>query len=400
MPHVILLGSDPGLAQRVQRLAGHQTTVLDRGRMDELAHLDGLHSLLSSKNGYLADVVILGPELPVAESLSLAEAIAASFPAIQLVLVAEPDTDLVLRAMRSGVRDIVPGAIGEDELQALLDRVGTNAISRVNSRTEGLAPPTRDKHRVIVVAAPKGGVGKSTIATNLAAALAKDAPMETVLVDLDLQFGNVGTLLDLVPLHTIDDAFESSAASDTLILKTFLTVHPSGFYVLCGAVSPTLSENIAVDQVKHLLQQLSSQFQHIVVDTASGVDEITLTAIGAATDLVLVSSMDGTSASAVRKEMALLKKLDIIPSSRHILLNLADRRSGMDVRQVEAAIGMPVEVVVPRSLDVPVAANHGQTVMETRARGGVGKAIRHLVTRLRADEELEMANKHRGIEVA
>lgn len=399
MTRVLLLATDPELTERMEGLPGLRAACLDGDQIAEIVRLGGLKGIVGPDPDHMPDIVVLGDGCPLADSLSIAESLEALHVGIRFVLIAEPDTDLVMRAMRVGIRDIVPASISQDEIKVLIHNLASRA-SRPGSRRGEERPEPDNSNRVIVVTAPKGGVGKSTIATNLAAALAKEAPMETVLVDLDLQFGNVATLMNLQPLHTIDDAFESTAALDTLILKTFLTVHHSGFYVLCGAISPTLRDGITADQVKHLLQQLSSQFANIVVDTSSGVDAITLGAIETATDLVFVSSMESTSTGALRKQMRLLDELDAMPASRHIVLNFADRHSGVDVRQVEASIGAPVEIVVPRTFDVPVAANLGHTLVDTHSRGVVPKAIRNLVARIREDVGLELASKHRGIEVA
>ena len=397
---VMILGAERSFVERVQSIPGHQAIGLDRVAIDALARVDGLDSLVTMDER-VADVVMLGPEIPLSESLSMAESIGMRFPATLLVLVAEPDTDLVLRAMRSGVRDIVSSGIDQGELASLLQQTDVKVASRSKLHERDAGLPLVDPHRVVVVAAPKGGVGKSTIAANLAAEFAKGAPRETVLIDLDLQFGNAASLLDLEPLHTIDDAFFGSAAAmDTLILKTYLTVHRSGFYVLCGATSPTLKETVTVDQVTRLLRQLSIQFPNIVVDTASGVDELTLAAIAAATDLVMVSSMDVTSTKALRRELDLLRHLDLMPASTHVVMNFADRSSGVETREVESRIGMPIDAVLPRSLDVSVLANLGRTVMDARPRSAFAKAIRHVATRVRADEKLVAGSKHRRIEVA
>lgn len=398
MSHVVLLGSDQGLVQRVQSIPDHVVTAHDRDQVDELSHIDGLESVLTASDGALADVVFFGVEIPVAVSLTMAESIAFTYPTMEIVLVAEPDTHLVLRAMRSGVRDIVPAAVSEDELKVLLHRVSENVAVRIVAPQVEVASVPADPHRVIVISGPKGGVGRSTIATNVAVALSRNAPMDTVLIDLDLQFGDAGGLLNLTPVHTIADAFRSAASSDTLILKTFLTVHPSGFYVLCCADAPGVADSITAEQTKHLLQQLSAQFRYVVVDTAAGIDVHTLGAIEEATDLVLVSSMDVSSTRALRREIDLLNELDIVPSSRHVVVNFADRSAGLGVREVEAAIGLPIGVIVPRSRDVQLANDLGEALMNRKHGGPVVQAFDSLIKLIRADEELARgSSKHRGV---
>jgi len=397
MTRVLLLATNPGLTQKVKSLPGHEVVVMDIDQVSDIVRSGGLESLLGGAAVEVPELVIIGEGIQLGESISMAGTIDASYPDVGIVLVAEPEAQIVLHAMRAGVRDIVPPSIAQDELKVLMHRLSRN-MSRATSRD--VEPVEKDQSRIIVIASPRGGTGKSTVATNVAVALANAAPLDTVLVDLDLQFGDVGTLLNLKPVHSIADAFESSAVHDNLILKTFLTVHPSGFYVLCAAESPTVSDKVSADQVGHLLQQLSSQFRYIIVDTSSGLKESTMTAIEAASDLVLVSTMDLASSRAMRKEISLLAELDLLPKARHIVLNYADRHSGVGVREIESSLGLPVDVVVPRSYDVLYAGNVGESVMTNKGASRVGKAIHQLVRRIQAGEEADIRNKHRRIEVA
>jgi pilus assembly protein CpaE len=372
--------------------------VLNRDQVADLVRSGGIEVLLGGGAVDAPELVVFGEDIPVSESFSMARTIDASYPDVEVVLVAEPEAELVRFAMRAGIRDIVPPSTGPDELKVLMHRASDNVISRVSSRP--VAPePSADRRQIIVVASPRGGTGKSTIASNVAVALAKTAPMETVLVDLDLQFGDAATLLNLKPENSIADAFESAGGVHNLILKTFLTVHPAGFYVLCADESPTGGDKVTADQVKHLLGQLSSQFRNVVVDTASGLNKHTMTAFEAATDLVLVSTMNLASTRAMRKEIDVLTDRGLLPGSCHVVLNFADRHAGVGVREIESALGMPVDVVIPRSNDVLHAGNAGVTLMARKSGGQVGKALRQLVKRIHTEEEANVGSRHRGIEV-
>ena len=143
-------------------------------------------------------------------------------------------------------------------------------------RRRGLAPQASEHvdhggaGRVIAVMSPKGGVGKTTVATNLAVGLGKTAPMSVVIVDLDLQFGDVASGLLLEPEFTITDAVMGAASQDSMVLKTYLTVHPAGIYALCAPRTPVEMDRITAAHVSHLLEQLRQEFRYIVVDTAPG----------------------------------------------------------------------------------------------------------------------------------
>lgn len=394
MAFIVTLGAAPDLVDRVRSIPGHVVVAHDRAEMDDLARVKGLESVLTVCNNTLADMVILGEEQPIAEALSVATSIGKMYPRITRVLIAdEADEDLVFRAMRSGIRDIVAGDASEDELKVLMHRASRTPTV---ARREDVLSKLNDLHRVIVVTGPKGGVGRSTVATNVAIGLARSAPMDTVLVDLDLKFGDAGELLGITPSHTIAEAFGSAGALGGKILRTLLTVHHSGLHVLCSGESPAAADEMSAAQVRLLLQQLSNQFRYVVVDTAAGLNEHTIAAIEEASDLLLVSSMDLSIARAVRLEHDILVEREIAPGSRHVVMNLADRSSGTDVREMETAIGLPIEIVVPRSRAVRLGNDVGRPVMERKRRGPAVRAFERLTDLIELNERSTPSNKHRG----
>lgn len=391
MTSILLLGASAEMNGVVTSIPDHRVTAVDRTDVEHLARPETIQKLLQMDSGGMPDVVILGDAIPVGEALSIAQMLDSGFPGLELMLVAEADTDTALRAMRVGVREIFPPTISNDELKVLLHRSGSSVSRRLSPHLGGTGTALVENGRVIVVASPKGGVGKSTIAVNLAVSLAAEGPMETVLVDLDIQFGDTAALLNLKPTHSIADAFSTAAALDTLVLKTFLTVHPAGFYVLCGSESPTVGDNVSSEHVKRLLTQLSSQFRNVIVDTSAGLNEHTLAALEEANDVILVSTMDVSSIRALRKEIDVLTELSLLPSSRHVVLNMSDRYSGLVVRDVEEVVGMQVNVVIPRSAQVPVSGNRGESLMQAKRMGPAAKALVQLVNRFGPEAQQESA---------
>ena len=348
---------------------------------------------------HVPDIVVLGPQVSRQTAMSLASMLDAMAPQITVVLVAEPTADVMLEAIRAGVRDVLPPEASDEEYRIMLLKAHDHATRRtVRRATEEPAEIRVVESRVVVVASPKGGVGKSTIAVNLAVGLARQAPQDVVLVDLDLQFGDVATHLDLKPAHSLADAFASRGGLDTLLLKTFLTAHPAGFYALCGSESPAAADKIGPKQVRELLASLASQFRYVIVDTGSGLDEPTLAALEEANDAVFVSSMDVASVRNVRKEIEVLATLNILPARRHLLLNFADRQAGLSVRDVEAVVGLPVNVVVPRSPEVALSSNRGVPVLMEKKGGPAAKAMNNVVRRLEDDGSAKTGGfAHKGV---
>lgn len=335
--------------------------------------------LLTALNGH-PEVLLLGPGFAMDDVLRLATVFDVQYPEVSLILVGDLEPNVVVHAMRSGIRDILSPTADPDQIRLVVDRACQAYAAR--ARTFQPAPPTsREKGLVIGVFSPKGGVGKTTVATNLAIGLGKLAPAGVVIVDLDLQFGDVASGLYLNPEHTILDAVSASASLDPLVLKAFLTVHPSGIYALCAPRNPADADLVSPDQVAHLLDQLAMTFQFVVVDTAPGLPELGLTAMEACTDVVWVTGMDIPSVRGLRSGLDVLNQLNILPADRHVVLNSADARTGLSVADIEATIGAPVDISVPRSKAVAFSTNSGVPVIHGARSDRAAKSLQSLVQR-------------------
>jgi pilus assembly protein CpaE len=360
----------------------------------------GTDDVFKELTGAPPEVMILGPGVSPDEALKLATVFDLQYPEISLLLVAEPSPEIVLRAMHSGIRDVVTPEIEVNELRILLER----ACLASASRRRGMQPAAesgQDRGRVIAVMSPKGGVGKTTVATNLAVGLGALAPMSVVIVDLDLQFGDVASGLLLEPEHSITEAVHGAAAQDSMVLKAFLSVHPSGIYALCAPQKPSESDYITADHVTRLLNQLATEFKYVVVDTAPGLGEHCLATLELATDGVWVCGMDVPSIRGLRKCFSVLRELQLLPQGRHTVLNFADRKSGISVQDVEATIGVPVDTVIPRSRNLPFSTNRGVPVLQGTTRDSATKGLKKLVERFDPRLETVTPNKlHRRVVVS
>ncbi len=379
MSRVVLAAADADLSARVRAAADGDAHELPAGRLPG----DPARLFEQLVDGELPEVLVIGPEAAAAEVLGLAARLDVQCPGISVVLVADPSPELWQAAMRAGIRDLVSPAANPAELRAAIDRAADAATGR-RRVLRPVEDTARYTGRVITVASPKGGVGKTTVATNLAVGLTAAAPQSTVLVDLDVQFGDVAYALGLVPEYTLPDAVHGPASEDTMVLKTFLTQHPSGLYAVCGAESPAAGDRVTADDVSRLLAALAREFRYVVVDTAPGLSEQTLAALDRATDVVMLSSMDVPGVRGLRKELDVLRELCMIPAGRHVVMNFADPKNGLSVRDVETAIGTGVDVVLPRSTAVPVSTNQGVPLLQSGGRDPMTKELRRLVARFAA----------------
>ena len=397
MSRVVLAAADEDLALRIKHACDGDVTVLPPGRLPA----DPARLFEQLVDGELPDVLVLAPDgAQMGEALALASRLDVQAPGISVVLVARAMPELWPVAMRAGIRDVLSPDLDEDRLRAAIDR----AASAASGRRRILRPveeTARYTGRVITIASPKGGVGKTTVSTNLAIGLTNAAPQSTVLVDLDVQFGDVASALGLAPEYSLPDVVHGPASEDTMVLKTFLTQHPSGLYAVCGAESPAAGDTVSGADVSRLLALLAREFRYVVVDTAPGLSDQTLAALDRATDVVMLSSMDVPGVRGLRKELDVLRELCMIPAGRHVVMNFADPKGGLSVRDVETTIGTGVDVVLPRSKNVPASTNQGVPLLQSGRRDPMAKELRRLVSRFAATPLMKPGRyraKHRAAE--
>ena len=379
-PSLALLSPNAELDARLRAVSGHDSD-LRRWQNDYTAGDPARIAAELAEDG--VGVVCIGPELDGKKALALAEAFDLDHPDVSVVLLpAQADHDLWDGALRVGVRGVVTIDSPDDELRSVI----SGAIDAASRRRRAAVAPAEPKMRprTIVVIGPKGGAGKTMVSVNLAVDLAKAKPGEVALIDLDLQFGDVPSSLQLEPEHTLADIVRSRVPLDGTALKVYLTPHPSGLWALAGPDQPQHADDIDAGTAGEIVRVLSGEFPLVVVDTSAGLDEPTLAALEHATDILLVSTMDVSSIRALRKELDVLEQLGINEPRRHLMLNRADSKVGLNVRDVEAVLGMSVDLAVPSSRTVPLAVNQGVPLIESDPRGPVTRQLEAFATRFTA----------------
>lgn len=385
MSNIVLATASADLEERVRHATGGAVRCLPPGPLP----VDPPHLFQQLADGPRPEVVMLDATAGSADqALTLADLFQRQCPDIAVVLISDAGDEIALPAMRAGVRDVVNPAAEVPHFRWVLDRAGHLARHAHALPAAGPSAGTSDEDhrggRVIGVVSPKGGVGKTTVATNLAVGLAQTTALPTVLVDLDVQFGDVASALDLDPEHSLLETVQGPATRDTMVLKTFLTQHASGLYVICAPPTPAAADNVTGQDVSRLLEMLASEFAYVVVDTAPGLSEHTLAALDRSTDLVLMTSMDVPGVRGLRKEVDILGELKMIPDRHQVVLNFADRHSGLSTDDVEATIRTGVDLVLPRSKAVPISVNQGIPLLQSGVRDPMTKQLRRLVEQVAA----------------
>jgi pilus assembly protein CpaE len=385
MSRILLCSAAPDLADRLREalvvVDGGQHQLVEVALVPPMAEPAVLwqDSVDGPPQVVLLDCTLLG----TAGSLGLAARLDHQCPSLSVVLVSDAGSEVALAAIRAGATDILHPAAEQAELQHVIRRAVELAAVRTAQQL-GAPPPALipSTGKVISVISPKGGVGKTTVATNLAVGLARLAPQATVLVDLDIQFGDVASGLNLDPEYFLPSAVDGPAARDTMVLKTVLTLHETGLYVIAAPESPVEADGISAADVRQLLRSLSHEFRYVVVDTAPGLSDHTLAVMDETTDAVLISSMDVPGLRGLRKEIETLRSLDLLGQRRQLVINFADASAGLSTADIEATIGASVDVMLPRSRAVPASVNLGVPLLQSGARDPMTKQLRVLVQRL------------------
>ncbi len=322
-------------------------------------------------------LVVLGPTVPISEAVAFAAQERLHRPSLGVVLLrGEVALEVLAEAIRAGVREVV--AVGDP---AAADEACARSLEL--SRRLGAVVPDAPaaQARIVTVFAGKGGVGKSTVATNLAATLADGGRRRVLLVDLDLQFGDIGILLQLVPERGITDAIAMAGRLDTEALRSLITPYRPGLDALLAPAGPAEGDHVSRELVREVLTVARSAYDFIVIDTAPYVSDQLLTALDVTDWFVLVVTPDLPTLKSVRLTLDMFDLLEYPKERRLTLLNRADSEVGLSVADIEKAVGSAMSVLMPSSRDVPVSVNRGVPLAVDKPHHPVAQAIRQLADR-------------------
>lgn len=361
---VIIVGSDPEFGAKLAPL------LTERGY--EVVCADPTCDPTELAVQRQAVVVVLGPSVPVETMLATAQRFSDMESRPEVVAVgAAVDTELMRRAMRAGVHDML--CVGEQTWADITAAVDDAAKEVLGRRVEA-AEPAEAGGRIIAVMGTKGGVGKSVVATNLAACMAA-AGRNVVLVDLDLHSGDTGIMLSLEPVHTIRDAAIASDRLDESMLGGLLTAHGCGARVLLAPARPEDCDVISATRVAKILALLAGMADEVVVDTPSAWDETTLAAVDASDRILAITGMDVPSIKNTAVMLSRLKQLGRLNGNLQVVLNRADSKVLIEEKEVEKALGHSVSVRVPSDRAVPRSVNKGVPIVIEAPRSAVAKAL-------------------------
>ena len=316
------------------------------------------------------DVVLMDINMPDMDGIAATELLSTAAPGTAVVMMSvQGEADYLRRSMLAGAREFLVKPFSSDELTASIRQVSSRERDK-QSRIGVLAPagPSQAKGTsdgtdglVVAVFSPKGGVGRTTVAVNLAVAAATELGKKVVVMDGSFQFGDVGVLLNLNPKSkSIADLIPELEVGELDSIDTFVINHTSGVRVLLAPPSPEMAEMITPAGVKKVLDTLRRTHDLVVVDCTAFFNDTTLAILDAADVILTMLSLEITSIKNMRLFLEVAEQLGYESGKVRLVLNRADSTLGIRVADVEHSIGRKVDdTIVSDGRSVVYALNRG-----------------------------------------
>ncbi len=323
---------------------------------------------ISSAMELRPDVIVLDINMPGMDGIEAAELITQRQPSAAIIMMSvHGEAEQLRRALQAGAREFLVKPFSSDEFSETIKRVYEREFAR-RQQFEANMPTSKatasveeiEDHQVIAVFSPKGGAGRTTIATNLALALQKEADATVCLVDANLQFGDVGVLLNLNPKNrSIMDAV-SDGEPEADVLDSVIIEHSTGIRVVLAPPSPEGADLISPAALRQVVDHLKTRFDYVVVDLPAGLNDHALTVMDAADQIVILAALEITAIKNLRLFLEVADQLEYDRSKLRIVINRSDAAQGIRLADVEASIRRSVDgTIVSDGRLAVMAVNRG-----------------------------------------
>jgi pilus assembly protein CpaE len=334
------------------------------------------------------DLVLLAADLSVQDGFATAELLASSSLPGQSILLSEgAHPDDLRRAMRAGAREHLPWPCSDADLRETLRAVHEDSLRRQSPNFAAAADP-RAQPRILAVSGAKGGIGKTTLAVNLAAALAAETGEPTVLLDLYTQFGDAAMLLNLTPRRTLADLVRLNPIElDERLLEDHLERHSSGLRLLAGATAPLPLDALTPAGLDRILSLLKNSHRYVVLDVPPVLHATTLHALTHAHDVLLIANLfDLTTLADSRLWVEAVAGQYVARESVQVLLNRVAPHNRLQIPDIERTLGQAAACLVPNDGKlVPHSVNAGVPFVLSHPTSRVAQSVYGLARRLAAD---------------
>jgi pilus assembly protein CpaE len=340
------------------------------------------------------DVVLMDINMPEMDGIKAAEILSTEMPAIGIIMMSvQSEQDYLRRAMLAGAREFLVKPCSGDDLVRSIRHVYRLEASKRAMATAVPAPGTAALHgqgtgedgesrngKIITIVSPKGGVGRTSVAANLAVALKLATQKKVALFDGSLYFGDLGVMLNMLSTKTIVDLVDHMEDLDADLLNDIMITHSSGVKVLLAPPQPEMAELVTAEHVRRILVEIAAGFDYVIVDTWPSFAEAVLTAMDLADDILLIMTLEMTAIKDVKLYLEVVDKLNYPPEKVKLVLNRAGSVGGIKVEAVEETLRH--KVAVGLSNDGPammMAVNQGVPLVISAREHPFSKDVYRLV---------------------
>jgi len=326
------------------------------------------------------DVIVMDINMPGMDGVAAAEIISQRLPTSPIIMMSvHGEAEQLKRAISAGAREFLVKPFSGDEFSESIRRVYEREVGRRVQLAEEMsqAPaPTKHTdegdHQVIAVFSPKGGAGRTTIATNLAVAIHQATGARVCLVDANLQFGDVGVLLNLNPKNqSIIDTVERGEP-DGDVVDSVVIDHSTGIRVLLAPPAPEGADLVTPAYLRKILEHLRATHDYVIVDLPAGLTDHSLGVMDLADTIVVLTALEITTIKNVRLFLEVADQLEYNRSKIRLVVNRADTAQGIRIADVEASIRRPIDAtivsdgrlsVLAVNRGVPFVVSHPESVL-------------------------------------
>lgn len=310
-------------------------------------------------------------------ALKLVQRIVTDCPGTAVICASrESSPDLILRSMRTGARDFIRLPINDDELTTVIERTAEYSVEQTETEP-------KKRGRVVAVFSSKGGCGTTLIAANLA--MTQKSP--TVLVDLNLQSGDLELLLGLKPRFSLADVVENRDRLDDALLTSYITPHSKNLSLLAAPTKAESAEDIQPKHIYEVMELLRQRFDNVIIDTPHSFDSVTISALDHADQILVVLTLEIHAIRSTRRALEIFDRLGYPRKKVRLVVNRWTKNIDLDPKQIESFLGERVIAFIQSDYKAAVASiNLGQPLIQSAPGSSVTSDLYSLAGKIFADK--------------
>ncbi|SHH97013.1 AAA family ATPase [Clostridium grantii] len=334
------------------------------------------------------DVAIIDKDLSGQDGFAITKILTSIMPNIIVIISCNKSgIDNMKSAMTSGARDLVEKPLNTHETLHKIISLYDNYKDVLYSQNAKDYNEIEVRNKIITIFSTKGGVGKTTLTSNIAVALSEKTKEKVVVLDFDFQFGDIPIMFDIYPRRTILDLYEDIDNLDGELIEEYLIEHPSGIKILPAPLNPEHADVITSNLIEKILKLLSDKYRYVVVDTAPIFNDINLATLDASDKILFVTTLDLSTIKNVKLGLQVMKKLDYEEGKVCILLNRYHKNFGITKLELEKSVNKKILFTISEDAVVATQAmNKGVPFVLSHRRSKITKQLMVAVDNIIADK--------------